>query len=189
MSAVREWKRLKTGLPSDYRILKVREDVVAHPRDGSEHPRVIIECTDWVNIIPVTLEDEVVLVRQFRFGVWSDSLEIPGGMVDPGEEPLEAAVRELEEETGYVPGKVIHLGSVHPNPAIQTNRCHSYLALSCYQKAPPNPDEGEELVVERVARKQIPKLLREGAITHSLVVAAFLLERLYWDRQTAYQED
>lgn len=188
MSHVREWKRLRYGLPADYGILKVREDIVAHPRDESEHPRVIIECPDWVNIIPITLEEQVVLVRQFRFGVWAGSLEIPGGMVDPGEAPLDAAVRELEEETGYVPHRVIPLGSVHPNPAIQTNRCHSYLALGCTREAEPCTDHGEDIAVELAARNQIPKMLREGAITHSLVVAAFMLERLYWDKETAYSE-
>lgn len=189
MSDVREWKRLRTGLPADYTILKVREDTVAHPGDQSEHPRVIIECPDWVNIIPVTLEEEVVLVKQFRFGVWQPSLEIPGGMVDPGETPLDAAVRELEEETGYVPGRVIELGWVHPNPAIQTNKCHSYLALGCTKEVDAAPEAGEDIVVERVKRKQIAKMLREGKITHSLVVAAFMLERLYWDKETAYAEE
>lgn len=189
MAAAKEWKRVRQGLPADYRILKIREDVVEDPRNGSHHPRVIIECTDWVNIIPVTLDDRVVMVRQFRFGIWQDSLEIPGGMVDGREAPLDAAVRELEEETGFVPAKVIPIGTVHPNPAIQTNRCFSFLALGCEQTGHRALDEGEDIEVVLTPRADIPKLLRRGVITHSLVVAAFMFERLYWERQTSYSDD
>ncbi len=174
---------MRPGLPADYRILTIREDTVADPRNGAEHPRVIIESTDWVNIIPVTLDDQVVLVRQFRFGIWANSLEIPGGMVDPGESPAQAAVRELKEETGYVPGRVIPLGFVHPNPAMQTNRCYSYLALGCHLAGESTLDAGEDIEVVLRSRKELPELLRSGEITHSLVVAAFLKERLFWDAE------
>ena len=182
----RAWKRVKQGLPHDYRILKIREDQVADPRDGRVHGRVVIDCVDWVNIIPVTLENDVVLIRQFRTGVWENTLEIPGGMVDEGEEPLAAAVRELEEETGYVPGRVVPLGWTHPNPAIQHNRCFSFLALGCEKTSVQAQDSGEDILVELHPRKDIYRLLREGQITHALVVAAFGLERLYWDHETAY---
>jgi 8-oxo-dGTP pyrophosphatase MutT (NUDIX family) len=185
MSSPKEWKRVQTGTSTDYGILSIRQDTVADPRDGEEHPRVFIECTEWVNIIPVTLDDEIVLVRQFRCGVWSNSLEIPGGMVDPGESPEHAAVRELEEETGYVPGRVIPLGFVHPNPAIQSNRCHSYLALGCNRTSEVSLDEGEDIEVVLRPRRDIPEMLWNGEITHSLVLAAFLKERLYWESETA----
>jgi 8-oxo-dGTP pyrophosphatase MutT (NUDIX family) len=146
---------------------------------------VVIQCTDWVNIIPVTLDDQIVLVRQFRVGVWSNSLEIPGGMVDPGESPQRAAVRELEEETGYVPGHVIPLGSVHPNPALQANRCHSFLALGCNRTSDVSLDAGEDIEVVLRPRREIPEMLWNGEISHSLVLAAFLRERLYWESETA----
>ncbi len=188
MSAPRHWKRIRQGLPADYRILEIREDEVEDPRDDSRHPRVIIDCVDWVNIIPVTLSNDVVLIRQFRFGIWENTLEIPGGMVDPGESPEDAAVRELEEETGFVPGRVVPLGMVHPNPAIQTNRCYSFLALGCDRTGEQAQDAGEVIAVECVPRARISKLLRDGIITHSLVVAAFGLERLYWERETAYDQ-
>ncbi|MGA9521808.1 MAG: NUDIX hydrolase [Myxococcaceae bacterium] len=183
MSAPKEWKRVRPGLPADYGILTIREDTVADPRNGAEHPRVIIESTDWVNIIPVTVHDEVVLVRQFRFGIWANSLEIPGGMVDLGESPAHAAVRELKEETGYVPGRVIPLGFVHPNPAMQTNRCYTYLALGCHLAGETTLDAGEDIEVVLRPRKEIPELLRSEEITHSLVVVAFHKERLYWDAE------
>jgi ADP-ribose pyrophosphatase len=190
MSAPKEWKRLRSGAVTDYTILKIREDTVGDPRTGAERPRVIIEAPDWVNIIPVTIDNQVVLIRQFRFGIWSTALEIPGGMVDPGEDPMTAAVRELEEETGYVPrGRVIHLGKVHPNPAIMTNVCHSFLALGCEATGKMNPEADEEIQLSLEPRAKIPELLRTGAISHALVVCAFLLERMFWDRQTTYEPE
>lgn len=189
MTPPQKWERIRTGKSADHRVLKVREDTVADPRNGSHHARVIIESSDWVNIIPVTLDDEVVLVRQFRFGIWENTLEIPGGMVDPGEAPMDAALRELEEETAYVAGRVVPLGTVHPNPAIQTNRCHTFLAIGCDRTGSLAPDSGEDIEVVLVPRRNIPRMLRDGTITHSLVVAAFGLERLYWDQQTSYKEE
>lgn len=187
--APREWKRVKMGLPADYTILKVREDVVEDPRDGQHHPRVVIDCPDWAVIIPVTLDERLVLIRQFRNGIWANSLEVPGGIVDPGEDPRIAAIRELEEETGFVPGRVIPLGAIHPNVALQTNRCHIFLALGCDATGEKSFDEGEDIELLLTPRNEVWKLLREGKITHALVVAAFMLERLFWDKETSYKED
>lgn len=174
----RPWKRARQGAEHDFTILRVREDQVEDPRDGSLHPRVLIDAPDWVNVIAVTPDDRVVLIRQFRFGVWSSTLEIPGGMVDLGEDPAAAAARELEEETGFVPAEVRSLGWVHPNPALQNNRCHSYLALRCEKVHAGHPDPGEDIQVELRPRSDVPELIRRREITHSLVVAAFLLDSI-----------
>jgi 8-oxo-dGTP pyrophosphatase MutT (NUDIX family) len=190
MSTPRKWKRLRTGAATDYTIFKAREDAVVNPRTGAERRRVISEAPDWVNIIPVTTEDQVVLIRQFRFGIWSTALEIPGGMVDPGEDPISAAVRELEEETGYLPsGRVIHLGTVHPNPAFMTNACHCFLALGCDRTGTIHPDADEDIQVSLERRDRISELLHNGAITHALVLCAFLLERLFWESETSYDPE
>lgn len=178
-SPIQPWPRLRRGLEHDYRILKVRQDMVADPRTGHEHPRVIIDCPDWVNVIAVTKEEQLVLIRQYRFGTAETTLEIPGGMVEPGEDPAVAAARELEEETGYVPERVVGLGMVHPNPAIQGNRCHSFLALGCVKAHEGRQDAGEDIAVELHPRSTVPQLILGGAITHSLVVVAFYLEHLH----------
>ena len=178
MTNPRPWKRTRRGDARDFHILKIREDEVEDPRDGSLHPRVQIDAPDWVNVIPVTADGQVVLIRQFRFGIWAPTLEIPGGMLEPDEDAATAAARELEEETGYVPAEVLPLGWVHPNPALQGNRCHSFLALGCSRAHAGRPDAGEDILVELRDRAAIPELIRSGEITHSLVVAAFHLEAL-----------
>src|SRR6218665_961687 len=178
MRDIPPWPRLRRGLEHDYRVLKVRQDVVADPRNGQEHPRVLVDCPDWVNVIAVTRDDELVLIRQYRFGVSSVTLEIPGGVVDPGEEPAVAAARELEEETGYVAERGVPLGAVDANPALQHNRCHSFLALGCVKAHEGRQDEGEDIAVELHPRTAVPQLILGGAITHSLVVVAFYLEHL-----------
>jgi 8-oxo-dGTP pyrophosphatase MutT (NUDIX family) len=175
---VKPWLRLRRGLEHDYRVIKVREDKWADPRSGREQPRVLVDCADWVNVVAVTRDDQLVLVRQFRFGIQAATLEVPGGMVEPGEDPAVAAARELEEETGYVPDRVVPLGAVHPNPALQPNQCFSYLALGCVKKHAGRQDEGEDIAVELHPRADVPRLILEGHITHSLVVVAFFLERL-----------
>lgn len=146
------------------------------PPDGSE-PRDfwVVEAPEWVNVVPLTDDRRVVLVRQYRYGIEGFTLEIPGGMCDRREPPGEAAVRELREETGYEAREIVPLGWVHPNPAIQTNRCHSFLALGARPAGEPEPDPDESFEVSTVPLAEIPRLVREGAITHSLVIAAFHL--------------
>ena len=91
------WTRIRSGLEQDFTILRVHEDWFVDPRDGTEHPRAIIDADDWANVVALTPDDKVVMVRQFRFGSQSDSLELPGGVVDAHETPVQAAARELEE--------------------------------------------------------------------------------------------
>ena len=174
------WTRLRSHKHEDYTVAKTREDIVRDPAatdGGSEYPRFIIECPDWCNIIPVTKDGKLVMVRQFRFGAWQQSLELPGGIVDPGEDPKAAATRELAEETGYRPREVIALGSVHPNPAFQGNRCHSFLALDC-EPGTARPEAGEDLEVVLIDRASVPERIRSGEISHALIVSALFLEQM-----------
>ena len=170
------WVKLRERHARDHRIFTVRTYDVADPRNGQEYVRTVIDAPDWVNVVAVTTSDELVLVRQFRFGTWANSLEIPGGVVDAGEAALSTATRELEEETGYRPASVRLLGVSHPNPAIQGNRLHSFLAEGCVRVHDGKPDGTEDLRVELVPRGRLRELVTSGQITHSLVLATLLLE-------------
>lgn len=143
-------------------------------RDEGETRFWRLECPDWINVIPLTPAGEVVFVRQFRHGIGAETLEVPGGQMDPGDpSPLEAARRELLEETGYAGDDWAPLGWVHPNPAILTNRCHSFLVRDVRPIAPIRNDADERTEVELAPLTAVPDLIRSGRITHGLVLNAF----------------
>jgi ADP-ribose pyrophosphatase len=157
---------------ADYRVFRTGFVDGEHPR-GLRKRFSVIEAVDWVNVIALTERDEVVLIRQYRVGIEKVCLEIPGGMVDPGEDARTAAARELVEETGYTASTWELLGTIAPNPAIQNNYLHSYLALNAEKTHPPKLDDSEVVSVSTVPLREVAGLLRGGAIEHALVVAAF----------------
>lgn len=170
---MRPWRRLSAERFGAFRIFDLDRVRYERPSDGASREFLVVDAPDWINVIPLTDDDRVVVVRQFRFGVDGVTLEIPGGMCDRGEDPREAARRELREETGYDARDFVSLGSVHPNPAIQNNRCHTFLARGAFRAGDPQPDENEEIAVETVPLDDVPKLIADGTISHALVVAAF----------------
>jgi ADP-ribose pyrophosphatase len=173
MDLIAKWQRTGRKVLHSFRIFSIREDRYRLPRNGREAPFYILESSDWVNVIPLTESEEVILIRQFRFGTESVTLEIPGGIVEPGMTPLEAAQRELMEETGYHSEEWEYLGYVHPNPAFLNNRCHSFVARQVKKVAEIDLEESEEIEVREAPLKDIQELIAKGEITHSLVVCAF----------------
>ncbi|MFT3707511.1 MAG: NUDIX hydrolase [Archangium sp.] len=174
----RPWTKVGVRSEKDYKIFLARSFDVTDPRNGNPYVRTVIDAPDWCNVIPVTADGQVILVRQFRFGTWSNTLEIPGGMLDPGEDALTAAARELEEETGYRPATIRAIGVSHPNPAIMSNRLHSFLAEGCVKVSDGHQDGSEDIQLVTVPRAELRALVKNGQITHSLVLAALLFETL-----------
>jgi 8-oxo-dGTP pyrophosphatase MutT (NUDIX family) len=138
-----------------------------------EHDFHIIESREWVNIIPLTSDHRVVMVRQYRHGSRTVTLEIPGGLADSGDSPEEAAARELLEETGYQAERWTKIGAVNPNPAIFNNRCSTFLAQGIRKVSDLIPDQTEDIEVALIPLKDIPELIRTGKIDHAIVIAAF----------------
>ena len=170
---VETWKRKKSKEIADCRVFKVREDFCERVSDKLHSTFFVVENPDWVNIIALTKNNEVVLIEQFRHGTEEIILEIPGGMVDEDEEPLNAARRELLEETGFASDKFILLGKSRPNPAIQDNTIYHFLAVGCEKMAETAFDEHESGATKLVPSSEIENLIVGGNITHSLVIAAF----------------
>ena len=167
------WTRERSEQVADCRVFKVRRDYSTAAFDRRVHDFYVIEAPDWINVIPLTKDNEVVLIEQYRQGTESVSLEVPGGMVDPGEEPPATAARELFEETGYEAAEVVFLGKTRPNPAIQDNWIHTFLARGVEYRQEPSDHGTERTRVRLVPLGLIPALIREGVIDHSLVVVGF----------------
>ncbi len=149
----------------------------------TNHPYYRLKTPDWVNVLPITPDKKAVLIKQDRIGPEKSVLEIPGGVVDPDEtnDPTRAAFRELEEETGYTSQRLLSLGSINPNPAIQTNRIHFFVALNC-QLNPnrtyfPDPEEDIEVVLKDTG--ELEELVKYGRIDHALSALCILLARDY----------
>jgi ADP-ribose pyrophosphatase len=167
------WKVISSSQDKSYRVFSLRTDRAISPRTEKDHDFFILESSSWVNIIPLTPENEVVMVRQYRHGIRDVTLEIPGGLVEQNDNAEKAAHRELFEETGYRTSEMILLGSVHPNPAIQNNQCFTFLATDVSLTGSQHQDEKEDIEVVLRPLTEIPKLIRNGDITHALVLAAF----------------
>lgn len=154
-----------------FSLARVRARSVLRPDHAADF--IVVKAPDWVNVVALTGDDQVVLVEQYRHGTQRVTLEIPGGMVDPGESFLEAGLRELLEETGFGGGTAELVGVVDPNPAFQTNRCGTVVVRGVTRLRDQDLDPNEEIAVRLEPLAAIPDLIRSGAISHSLVVVAF----------------
>ena len=176
---IRPWQIQRSEQLLDGRVFKVRKDVTVNPRTGQAHDMYVLEQPNWVNVIPLTPAEEVVMIEQWRHGTRTVELETPGGLMDDGETPEVCGRRELREETGYEPSQIIHLGTVKPNPSIQSNLQHYLLATGCRKVAELDLDHAEDIAVRLVPLRAIPELIRTGKITHGIVIGAFYWLDLY----------
>jgi len=181
------WEELDNKKVADCRIFEILSKRFRHPKRKTEGDFYVVHTRDWVNIIPVTPNYEMILVNQYRFGIKKTSWEIPGGVMDSGEEPVTAGLRELREETGYTSKRARLLGSVRPNPAIQDNTCHIVLAEQAQLTESLEWDEHEEIVTKAVPIQEVYQMVADGEIFHSLVLNALLLFYPEWEKIRARQ--
>lgn len=144
----------------DGRILHVRVDDVRMP-SGRESQREMIEHPGSVIVLPVTTDDEVLLIRQYRYVTGETLIELPAGLIDEGEEPEAAARRELREETGYGVGELLFLGAAYVSPGYSREESNFYVATGCMQ-LDHEPDEDEPIDIIHVPLDDLPGLLKPG---------------------------
>ncbi len=172
MSAPSRWNVRHEEVHADCKVFRVHKERCHHPLDHRAGDFFVLHSGDWVLALPVTEDGRLVMVRQYRFGVRALSTEAPGGVIDPGEDPVVAAARETEEETGFAGGRARLLGTCAPNPAIQRNRCHFVLLEGVRPEGRRAPDEHEEIQVLALSpRAALAQALAEPA-QHSLALLA-----------------
>ena len=170
---VKPWKETSRRTLTATRVFELQERRAINPRNGEEIPFYVLESPPWVNVVPMLDDHRVLMVRQFRAGTGAETLEIPGGMAEPGESPEEGARRELLEETGWEAGSMEMIGVVDSNPAIQNNATYTFLARDLRRRGEQSQDQAEDIELVEVEIDQLDHLVQQGEITHSLVVAAF----------------
>ena len=171
------WKIIDSRHP----FPKFRMDNCELP-NGKPYKAFVLEFDAWANVLAVTKNNEAVLIRQYRHGVQEVLLELPGGVVDDGEDPLEGAKRELLEETGYSAGNIIEIGKIYPNPAIQQNTLYCYLATDVEWTAEQDLDESEKIEVVLVPLDELVEMVQQGKFLHALNVAVLFKALMYLGR-------
>jgi 8-oxo-dGTP pyrophosphatase MutT (NUDIX family) len=155
-------------------LFRLRRERFRSRLSDRTHDYYVLYLADAVTVIALTPDDRLVLVRQFRAGSEHDSLEPPGGLLEPGEDPCVAGARELLEETGYAGDSAVHLVTLWSNPSIMTSQTATIVITGALRVAEPALDHNEEVAVELVPVGDIPRLIEQGEIDHALCVAGLL---------------
>jgi len=170
---IKPWAKIGSRPLGDFRIFTIRADRKVSPRNAHEQEFFVIDSVDWVNVIAVTRDQQLVMVEQYRHGSNTVELEIPGGMMDSTDSsPEVTGQRELREETGYEGEHPQIIGRILPNPAIMSNVCSTVMVEKCRCVHPVMFDQSEDLLTRLVPIAEIPRLVATGKIQHSLVVVA-----------------
>jgi len=175
--SMKKWIQKKTKVLLKRPIFSVSDVECFHPEKEVSHTFFRLSTRDWINVVAVDKEGSFIMVRQHRLGTDTITLETVGGMIDANEPPLEAARRELLEETGYAAGTMHHLKSMAVNPAIMDNHIHVFFAENCTPTSEQNLDAAEDIEVLLFSRDRLAEMIRNGELDHSIAITSLAL---YW---------
>lgn len=174
---IKKWLSSRRKRMGDYRIFKVDSVVRKSPDSGVEGTFFLVDSPDWMTIIPLVKndlgEDCFLMVKQYRHGSDSITLEFPAGMVDPGEEAIETAVRELSEETGFKSSDIQKIGSINPNPAFMTNKTTTFLARDLEKIGQQHLDEHEEIECVFVPIKEFDSMVGGEVVNSAITIQSY----------------
>lgn len=166
------WEVIRSEPGPALPLFRPRFDYTRNPRTGQQLKAVVLESADWANVVAITPQRKLVVVAQYRFGIGQPTLEIPAGLIEPGETPRQAAERELGEETGYTAARWTSLGWVQANPAFLNNLCHLWLAEDVVCTQPPAPDESEDVQVSELSLDDLPAVIQSGRMRNTFSLLA-----------------
>jgi 8-oxo-dGTP pyrophosphatase MutT (NUDIX family) len=173
------WELIDDQLLNPCRVWDLRARRYRHPNTGKEGEFYYIDSLDWVIVVARTTAGELILVRQFRWGADELTWELPGGIIDAGEDPVAAGLRELQEETGYQAERGRVIGHCRPNPAILNNFCHIVLAEDAeLHQDGTDWDEHEEMEVRALPESTVLQWAKDSRIGHALALTGLLFYRL-----------
>ncbi len=174
------WQQLSIETLVQYKVFHVRKARRRSPRTGADIGFFLLDTPNWVNVLPITDDGHVVMVRQYRHGSERVSLEIPGGLIDAHEtDPAAAAARELREETGYEAAHIERIGVMNPNPSMMTNQCFAFLATGCRRTGDLQMDPGEDIEVVTLPLTELDACIARGDIEHAIVLATLCFWRAH----------
>lgn len=167
-----DWTILHSTYVMNERWIKVRQDRCRMPDGTVVDPYYVLEYPDWINVLALDQNDNVILTRLYRHGIGRTVLELPSGSVDPGEPPLETARRELLEETGYAFEEIVQTSAVSPNPGNHANMAYSFLALGGQKVTEPTFDESEQIETILLPLNEFKTLLHNNGLIQAMHVSA-----------------
>jgi ADP-ribose pyrophosphatase len=170
------------------RIFTLEELECYHPEKKITHNFAIINTADWINIVPLTDDNRFILIRQHRLGTDEITVETPAGLIEGDEQPEPAAQRELLEETGYAPKKMILLKKLTANPSIMNNSIYFFLARGCRKVAEQNLDSAENIEIQLHPLSDVLRMIKENVLNHSIIITALSLYFMspYCDEEINY---
>lgn len=169
------WEKTSSEIILKKKIFNITDHECFHKGLNKNHTFTIINSPNWVNIAAITEDGNIILIRQHRLGNDELTLEIPAGLIEAGEDPQKAAIRELEEETGYKAGNIVLMNKLYSNPAIMDNLIFFYYAENCFKISDQNLDPSEDIQIELFPLSKLDELLNSGQITHQIIYNALLM--------------